>query len=146
MKKINATQLSFILGIKKKDAANKIKAAIARANGNIEDTITLGEEEFKEKDPSIEIDKLSKHTGIDFEFYISDIKKNYLNNSATRGFILNYPTTKLKPSKKTGQMPKKVSIPSVLKSFLTEGQKRSIVDGWKDKYSTYVNLGVKFTI
>jgi hypothetical protein len=87
MKRINAAQLAWIMQIPKKDAVCKI-------------LVCLEKEPAEPKNPSIELKKLSDKMGIDFDFFIKDINKNFLKNQATGSYILKYPQTKLKPSKK----------------------------------------------
>ncbi len=90
---------------------------------------------------------LSGYLKMDLVFAMENIKKTFMSSPTTKGFILNYPTSKLKPNAKTGRMPGKVSIPKVLRQLLSQEDKELIVRLWQDKYKTYTNSGhVKFCI
>jgi hypothetical protein len=130
MKDITAKQLGYLLGISTSDAIGKIM--YARDKYKIK---TPPDE--NEKNPAIDIDKMSKHLDIDLMFYIGDIKFNYMKRSATRGFIMNYPDSKLKPNK-DGKIPRSVSIPPILKSFLSDLVAKEIVEAWKEKYVFWI--------
>jgi hypothetical protein len=126
MKKINAPQLAFLLGIPKVDANKKIFIALGGDK----------EKDFDRKETySMDIKNLSKNLGVDLEFYIKDINKNFLKNQATGSFILSYPAKKLKPSKKTGLLPKSVAIPTILKSFFSNETIEEIKKKWYEKYA-----------
>jgi hypothetical protein len=130
MKNINAAQLAFIMQIPKKDAIGKINK-IHLDKG-------VREEELDEKNPTTTVKEMSERLGINLDFFIEDIGKNFLKNQATGSYILNFPTTKLKPSKTTGLMPKVISIPSVLRSFLPKEIQEEIRNKWNEKYEKEV--------
>lgn len=133
METINAQQLAFILDTTKKEAAKKITVANARHSGNKDMAIC----ESVESNPSIDIKIMGKHLDIDLNFYLSDIKKNFLKNSSTGRWILDYPVEKMKPSKSTGFFPKTISIPSSVRSLLSEDQTREILSKWRETYKEY---------
>jgi hypothetical protein len=133
MKNINATQLAFIMSIKKADAKKKILHAIDKKG-------VKRQNDEKEKDPSVRVDQLSTAIGIDLDFYIKSIGKDFLKNQATGTYILNYPTSKLKPSKKTGLLPKSVAIPSTLRGFLNKEVIEEIKVKWNQKYAHEVKV------
>jgi hypothetical protein len=124
MRKINAQQLALLLNIPKVDASKKIYVA----NGI--------KEEFDKKEPySIEIKKLSKHLNCDLDFYLNDISKNFLKNQSTGSFILDYPSKKIKPSKTTGLMPRSITIPTVIKSMLSDDVINQVIEKWNKRYA-----------
>lgn len=127
MKAINPAQLAFLLGIKKADAIDKMNYTID--NKGVKRTNSKDD-----KEPICDLKQLSEALGIDLEFYIKDIGKNFLKNQATGTYILNYPATKIKPNKKTGYFPKVVSIPTVLRSFLNKEVIEEIKKRWAEKY------------
>jgi hypothetical protein len=139
--KITPQKLAVLLDIKKKDARLKIIYALEKKKGNI--ATGLDAQKY-DNDPSIDIKDMSDHLGIDLEFYVKDIKENYLKRSQTRGYIMNYPDAKLKVNKK-GEYPRTVSVPSYLKCFISKETVEEIVEEWKKKYSYYVsNHNVSF--
>ncbi len=138
MKKINASQLALLLNIPKKDAVKKIFIATGKPIHEFD--------KFEESgNYSIDIKKLSDHLKIDLNFYLNDIANNFLKNQSTGSFILDYPAKKIKPSKKTGLMPKSVTIPSVIKSMLSEEVIEQIKTKWNQKYAFEVKeFGIIF--
>jgi hypothetical protein len=130
MKNITAKQLSFLLGIPKEDAIKKINYVRDKHKVRVPS-------DDNEKNPAIDIKLMSDNLGTDLNFYIKDISENYMTRHVTRGFILNYPATKLKPNKE-GKMPRSVTIPTVLRSFLKDEVSQEIVEAWKEKYSWWI--------
>jgi hypothetical protein len=129
METINASELSVLLDIDKKSAVKKIVFCLDKNNiwYDIDDT----------KNVSVSTEILSKHLGVDFNFYIKNIQEKYLTSPTTRGFIFNYPINeKLKLNPKTKTYPKTVSIPRYISQFLTDDQKETIVQEWKDRYNS----------
>lgn len=135
--KITPQKLAVLLDIKKKDARKKIIVALEKKKGKVDCFGVSDEDEEKyEKDPTIDIKDLSKHLGIDLEFYVNDIKENYLKRSQTRGWILCYPELKLKPNKKK-IWPKTITVPSHLKCFFSQETVKEITTIWSEKYQEY---------
>lgn len=137
MENLNAKQLALIMGVSKKDAAKKIIIATERLNGN---NNMLNESYFNlyGDNPSISIEDMSKYLDRDLNVYLTSIKQDYLKNSSTRNFIFDYPTSKMKPNKETGLFPKTISIPSDLRSLLTEEQCNEIILRWKEIYKDFI--------
>lgn len=116
--------------INKKDAQKKIDNAIKKGFKN---------QSEKDEDKTITVSDASKALGIDFEFFLKDIQKNFLKNPATGSTVLNYPATKIKPSKATGFYPKSITIPSILKEFLPKEMQEEIIEKWNVKYADEIN-------
>lgn len=136
MKLINAKQVALLLDIPLTNAACKIY----HAKG--EEPKYNDKGKFVEPNPNIKVDLLSKKLGIDFEFYLAEIKENYLKRSATRGWIMNYPLTKLKPGK-DGSLPKVVKPPAALVSLLSQEDVQLIVSMWTERYG---HFNVRFSV
>jgi hypothetical protein len=137
MKTLNAVQLAWVMQIPRKEAEGKLQLALAKGAKNESDD---------DDKPAIKTEALGHILGIDFEFFIKDIKKNFLKNPATGSYIINYPSGKLKPSKKTGLYPKTLSIPSMLRGFLSKETQDAIKDKWREKYAKEIdehNITVK---
>lgn len=136
MKKIYASQLAILLDISKDDAGKKITVALNKASKN-------PIEYDKKSDPSADIEIMSKHLGVDLNFYLNDIKVNFLKNSSTGSWIMDYPVKKLKVSKSTGCYPKTVTIPRVIKSLLSEETIKEIIRRWEERYIEYAGVTFK---
>ncbi len=133
---INPTQLSFLLEIPAKDARAKIICAIERHKGNKAVNLKKVDDSY-DKYCSCEEPILSKYLRIDLNRAITEITNNFCKRPATKGWILSYPETKLKPDKK-GFLPKTVSIPDALRSFLTDEDIAWIVSEWNKRYEFYI--------
>lgn len=150
METIDAEILAFILDIEKAIANKKIVAYLERRVGNSDYMINvvigsgkkIADMEIQSgvrlygENESCDIEGLSKYQNLDLEFAIKNIRETFLTSPTTRGWILNYPSTKLKVNKVTRKMPKRVSIPKPLRSLLTETDKQTIIKIWEDKYYT----------
>jgi len=150
--RINAEILAYILDIKKEDANKKIVCYKERLAGNDElelDPNLIGKKADKKytDNESCDVPGLSKYLNMDLAFAMKNIHDTFMTSPTTKGFILNYPSSKLKPNAKTGRMPGKISIPKVLRQLLSQEDKELIVRLWQDKYKTYTASNhVKFCI
>lgn len=141
---LSPQKLSVLLDIKKKDARLKIIYALEKLKGNTNPSNANAAD--YDKDPIIDMDAMSKHMGIDLSIYVNDIRDNYFKRSQSRGWILNYPETKMVMNKDR-KYPKSISIPSWLKCFLTRETQLEIIKAWEEKYAKYVNnpdINLKF--
>ena len=129
METIDKHALAVLLNIPKKDAQKKLQVAADK----LKLTFKEGEE------IEIPLEKAKKVMGIDFEFYINNIQKNYLKPGSTRSYIMNYPLEKMKPKKKDGLFPKTVSIPSFIRQFLTPDQISEILTEWRERFKGWGN-------
>jgi hypothetical protein len=139
MENISARQLAFLLKIPVDDANRKIINILLKKGEK-------REKFFKPSIPihlatpisgqSISIDTFIKETGIDIKLAIESIKKDYLNNTATRAYIMDLPEKKLIPGKQ-GLYPVAIGIPPVLKTFLTSKQIQEIIDKWNEIYAEH---------
>lgn len=130
MKLINAKQVALLLETPLHNAA----CTIYHAKGEAPD---FEGQKLVEPNPSINVDLLSEKTGIDFGFFLAEIRENYLKRSATKGWIMNYPLTRLKP-KKDGSLPSVIKPPTVLMSLLDQSDIDKIISMWNEKYDHYI--------
>ncbi len=143
MTTINPTQLSFLLEIPAKDARKKIICAIERHKGNKAIDLRKLDETY-DKNCFCDEPTLSAYLQIDLGKAITEITNNFCKRPATKGWILSYPETKLKPNDK-GFMPKTVSIPDALRSFLTDKDIGWIINSWNERYEFFITKhGVTF--
>jgi hypothetical protein len=141
MENISARQLAFLLKIPVDDANRKIITILLK-QGVKRDKLFKKESdggrvfEVPISGQSINIDSFTKESGIDIRLAIESIKKDYLNNTATRAYIMDLPEKKLIPGK-GGLYPIAVGIPPVLKTFLTSKQIQEIIDKWNEIYAKH---------
>lgn len=89
-----------------------------------------------EKGQTVSLKDFEKYYNLNVSLAIDSIKKNYLKNTATRAYIMDYPNSKLIPGK-TGLYPKNVAIPSVLRTFITPEQVDEILAKWNEIYAEH---------
>lgn len=152
---ISPQKLSVLLDIKKAEARLKIIYALEKKKGyvpaaagsfDIKDEDNSGDviDAKHTKDPVIDIKDMSEHMGIDLSLYVKDIRDSYFVRSQTRGWILNYPESKMKLNKKD-EYPKSISIPAHIKCFLSKDTCDEIIAAWELKYAHWIKkFNVKF--
>lgn len=143
MDQLNARQLGYLLKIPVEAARRKIITAHCKETSTEPQTWVNGDgklEYHKDDYPeSLAIEVLSRHLRIaNLKETVEEITKNFLNRKASRGYILGYPLTVA--NKKSAKDHVKVSIPTVLKSFLPEATIAEIHRLWKEKYGHHQNL------
>jgi hypothetical protein len=146
---INAKQLAWLLDIDSQEAAGKIiychnKEFNLTAKGRELDEALDKNGKYSEKNPCTAIANIEKHLGIDLKAAIQDIERNYFVRSATRGWIIQYPQTLLARKAAKVKLPKAISIPDPLKTFLPDSTRQAIVEMWQDKYEWYTKAGGTF--
>lgn len=134
MKTINSSQLAFLLKTTVAEMDEKIFVMKQRIGGNDDNTISRT---GLEKGQSCSLKEFERYYNLNISLAIESIKKNYLKNTATRSWIMDYPDKKLVPDKK-GLLPKTIKIPTALKSFLTDEQKEEIINKWNEIYKSHL--------
>lgn len=137
MKKLNKSQLAFILDIKVDDARAKMCHAYSVAN-----KIKEVERDFKGKlldedfPDFMEIAMLSEQLNLPtLQFSVDDICGNYLNRPASKKWILcDYPEKEIQKGTKDGKPIIKLTIPKVLRSMIDKSVQDQIVKEWEQRY------------
>jgi hypothetical protein len=132
-------QLAFILDIKAEEARAKMCVAYCKFKG-IENEAEINSK-GKVTDPypqAIDIDILSVHLNLPtLKAMVEDIEKNFLIRPASKKWILcDYPEKKLKALKEAGDKRLRVTIPSGLKSMLSDKTQQIIKNQWLQRYKS----------
>lgn len=91
---------------------------------------------------SIEEFEAKKH--IPIKMAIEDLYNNALSRSAFKGYLIQYPLSKLKPNK-DGDYPNTIRLPGVLRSMLSSETINSLQEIWIKKYAELVpDQDIKF--
>lgn len=120
---IDASQLAYLLGVNKSDAA-KIIEATYRSMGLPDRGV-------------IHASLLKGKTITDMASIIDNIRENYLKSDGTRRYIIEYPAGKLKKNK-DGFYPSRIIIPQALRKFLSDETQSEIIKIWERRYRNQV--------
>jgi hypothetical protein len=143
MDTLNARQLGFLLKIGVDDARRTMIAAYCKEQ-NVEVaswSSTSPKQEYHKDDypETVKIELLSRHLNIpNLQQVVDEITNNYLTRKSSRGYILGYPLKVIEKKQDKGII--KVSIPSVVKSFLPDHTIAEIIRLWKERYSHFKNV------
>jgi hypothetical protein len=136
---LSKAQLGHILKETQIDARKKMIVAWCKENGKVPPVINPNADEKKEMKridkgyPDwIAIPILAKHLNLpDLQQAVNDIRYNYLERTATRQYIIEYPQKKIN---ETEAIPKRIRIPETLRSFLADNVASEIISIWKKRY------------
>jgi hypothetical protein len=136
MKFINSKQLAFILDIQKEDARAKMCTAWAKSQGieNAAEWSKTGK--IIDVYPvTMEVEMLAKELNIPtLSQMILDVADNYLKRPAYKKWILcDYPEKEIKKCKESGK-PFKLSIPTGLRSLLSDADLNVIKSEWRTRF------------
>lgn len=148
IKFITKDVLAALLKCSQKDAHKKILRCMAEM-GKINENPTERDLGIY-PDPGIKPEELKNYLGIDFDFYLRNIREKYLTTQGTKRYILEeYPEGKIQKilkkienSEYVKPQPSKIRIPSVLRKLLTPDQHKEILTSWNNRYSNLVSDGI----
>lgn len=132
IKEVTATQLAYLLGKPVESCARMV----AHCHG-----IKVGTtEKLPDGAPSVTtVGMFEKHySHYPIKESIASIQNDYLKKGSTREWIMNLPAREIERSKTPRR---KISIPRVIKSFLSEEQVAEILHEWNERYDY---MGVQF--
>jgi hypothetical protein len=124
-KKLNSSQLAFLLSIPRKEAQKKLERAYIKIEKKV----------IHQDNPiySVAVETIEKGLNLRLKEALQDIHDNYCTRHATRAWLLNYPSEKLNKSIKTNKPLRKVSLPYTLKSLMSSESITEVKTLW-DKY------------
>lgn len=128
---ITASQLAFILNVPQAEANAKIAFCLGY-------TPDRRDELKEDKNLSVEV-RVFEKKNFPIQFAIDSIKKNALKPGPYRGFLVDYPLSKLKTNKSTGFYPASIRLPEGLRSLLTHEQLSELKELWTERYSRISN-------
>lgn len=144
MNMLNKSQLAWLLGIKTKDARDKMVYCWCKENNKVprrwKEVYQLKKDEghfdyFPEYMP---IDLIARNQNLpNLQEMVDEVTENYFKRAATRSWIMDYPQTRLDKAEKTGANVRKISIPTNPKSFLTPETQAQIIAAWQERYKAY---------
>lgn len=88
------------------------------------------------KNPVASVAHLEKHTGALLQFAVDELWGNFGKRKRAMQNIYEYPMSKL-CIKDSEKMPKTISFPRVLKSFLPSDLVDDIVSYWRSEYKNF---------
>lgn len=129
MKDINETQLAYLLNVSKKEAIRKIAYCKGKRHKDKEEVDEI-------KSIKISVSEFEEKSNINIQFAIDNLQQKAMKPGAFRGFLVNYPIKKLKPSK-SGFYPKIIRLPTALRSLMTKEHLQELKNEWATKYFIY---------
>lgn len=109
---------------------------------NCEAIVVKCSDSIEDKEITASIESLEKHTGANLQFAVDELWNNFRKRKNAMQSLKEYPDKKIF-IKDAEKMPKTISFPETLKSFLPEELVIKIVDIWKERYSEFdISFGV----
>ena len=132
-KELTPRQLAWLMGIKVSSAEDILIVAEAKDKGKKPD--------LDHPPRSLSVGAIERHLNIELVSKIEDIENNYTKRHVTRGWISDFPQRKIDQCVKLGKkLPATIQPPAVLRSFLSEEQRRDIVGIWNARYESYTKV------
>lgn len=134
-RKVTAEEVAALLKISVRDAKKKMVMYERKKAGQVKQLKPGAEDILYNPVP---VGEFSEYLGVDLEYFIEDIQKNFLVRNATKQYIFHYPEQKIDPEKKF----KIIRLPKALQTLLTDEQKQEILNFWEPEYAGMASFRV----